>query len=261
MKVKSIHLVCPACRHHSLPEDLHCSRCGSRLIRDSLLECPSCNHPLGTQPEPHCAHCGAYILRSHRTAGVRNDRTFWPWFAATVVAASLVWFAQTTRWNRDHETLGGVRLGQVQEQVKKRLGMPERRQGARTVVGSDGSPHRIETWQYRLSGNPVPGLLVVFLDDRVAQVGSSSPDYTTRKGLGIGDDLPRAEALYGKGIETLGGSGIRIWRVRHGDGILSAYVVGEGGAILFLTLERATPMPFETGNLEPSAPDEPATAL
>gem|GEM_PF-4402323 len=237
----SLHLVCPSCGHRSGESDRHCVRCGGALLLENQHTCPVCDHPLPPGQEPHCGRCGAYLRRSMR--GHEHPARF----PHRLLLAGLVLGLLAMAWQRanaprqDSETLGGVAPGLGPSAVENRLGRPARRTDSRRFTGRDGREHVAETWLYGMSSTRVPGLVLVFLDGQVVQIGASRPDFPTGRGLGVGDVVPRAETLYGPGIETEEGGGIRAWRVRRGNTVLAAYFLGEEGAIVFLTLEGPHP--------------------
>lgn len=254
----SLHLVCPTCQHRAGEGDRHCVRCGSSLFQDATIACPGCGKALPSGHEPHCGQCGAYLRRSLRPL---------PHLARTrpaLVLAGLLLASVALAWFRHHrgadtpESIAGVTPGSSPAGVESTLGKPARRTETRRFEGQDGRQHVAETWLYGLTTTNLPGLALVFIDDQVTQIGASHPRFLTRKGLGVGDRVEEAERLYGPGIETSEGGGLRAWRIRQGNTVLAAYHVGEGGAIVFIALEsvRQPSVPPDTGQDDFSSEEE-----
>ncbi|MBO9539327.1 zinc ribbon domain-containing protein [bacterium] len=203
-----VYLRCACCGTKSIDDSAFCAQCGASLLGPGPYCCLACGSEILTPSDRHCGDCGAYLPKASRPPKLIS-----PWssrlfkaLAATAVAAGLWLGAQGIGNLRtpflQAPSLAGIKVGDPQQAVERRIGKPDIKPTEVFWNGRDGKPHRVGLWKYGLTpDSEVANLTVTFLDGKVYQVGVLDKVYRTSEGLRVGDRIAKASRLYGTPIE------------------------------------------------------------
>lgn len=259
---------CGACA--SGAESAFCPKCGDPLIVPLLVACLGCGSEAIAPGDLHCGACGAYVPRASRPvgparAGPSSHRALRA-LAAVAVAAGLWIGAQGLGLLRGSlpgaPSLAGIKVGDAQQAVERRIGKPEVKPTEVFWNGADGKAHRVGLWKYGLSpDSEVADLTVTFLDGRVYQVGALDKMYRTSEGLRVGDRIDKASRLYGTPIEENLVSGLMPMKyVKHGIVVKIVTMPGDD-RVLAVGIESPRALPIAASDDEEpqpeAAPDSP----
>lgn len=142
------------------------------------------------------------------------------------------------------KSIGDVNLGATKEEVKAALGRPDAKEFTGVGGKSPLSGASAEIWTYSRS-LPGRGLRVIFINDRVKEVESSSAAYRTGDGIGISNFLlaknshrfeSRKQAKNGNVVCMIKGGGLTFYAAKlNGDGTEAEYKklrLHKGGSLL-----------------------------
>jgi hypothetical protein len=150
--------------------------------------------------------------------------------------------------------LAGVSVGDAPGEVERALGTPDDRGTEVFWQGMDGRSHHMIQWQYGLDETEIADLTVTFIDGKVHQVGALAGTWQTGEGLRIGDRLPKANRLYGTGIEDSPIEGLTPHRYIRGGVVVRVITEFPSDEILAIGVESPRQIPLEASHL-PATPE------
>lgn len=243
-----------------------CAQCGDPLLGPAPFACLGCGNEAIVPGDRHCGVCGAYVPKAARPAkgyarcAVTGRAA--KAFAAVAAAAGLWVGAQGLGLLRgaipNAPSLAGIKVGDAQQAVERRIGKPDVKPTDVFWNGADGKPHRFGLWKYGLTpDSEVADLTVTFLDGKVYQVGALDKLYRTSEGLRVGDRIDKASRLYGTPIEENLVSGLMPMKYVRQGVVVKIVILPGDDRVLAVGIESPRALPVAATGEEDSSAQDP----